>query len=62
MWQSQCSYALNYFCNVELMALYAFLAENDVTSFNVTTLRQSGCNLAGSDATSPLSMHSKHIP
>ena len=29
-----CSYALKYFCNVELMALYAFLAGNDVTSFN----------------------------
>ena len=51
-----CSYALKYFCNVELMALYAFLAGNDVT------LRQSECNLAGSDATSPLSMDSKHIP
>ena len=26
------------------------------------TLRQSECNLAGSDETSPLSMDSKHIP
>ena len=33
-----CSYALKYFCNVELMALYAFLAGNDVTSFNVTPI------------------------
>ena len=54
-----CSYALKYFCNVELMALYAFLAGNDVHHL---TLRQSECNLAGSDATSPLSMDSKHIP
>ena len=30
-----CSYALKYFRNVELMALYAFLAGNDITSFNV---------------------------
>ena len=33
-----CSYAFKYFCNVELMALYAFLAGNDVTSFNVTPI------------------------
>ena len=33
-----CSYALKYFCNVELMALYAFLAGNDVTSLNVTPI------------------------
>ena len=33
-----CSYALKYFCDVELMALYAFLAGNDVMSFNVTPI------------------------
>ena len=54
-----CSYARKYFCNVELMALYAFWRE--MTSRHLT-LRQSDCNLAGSDATSPLSMDSKHIP
>ena len=31
-------YALKYFYNVELMALYAYLAGNDVTSFNVTPI------------------------
>ena len=35
---ASCSYALKYFCNVELMALYAILAGNDVTSFNITPI------------------------
>ena len=35
---ASCLYALKYFCNVELMALYAILAGNDVTSFNVTPI------------------------
>ena len=50
-----CSYALKYFCNVELMALNAFWWE--MTSRHLT-LRQSECILAGSDAMSPLSMDS----
>ena len=56
---ASCSYALKYFCNGELMALYAILAGNDVSHL---TLNQSECNLAGRDATSPLTMDSKHIP
>ena len=35
---ASCSYALKYFCIVELMTLYAILAENDATSFNVTPI------------------------
>ena len=35
---ASCSYAIKFFCNVELMALYAILAGNDVTPFNVTPI------------------------
>ena len=31
-------YALQYFCNVELLAFYAILVGNDITSFNVTPI------------------------
>ena len=35
---ADCSYAIKYFCNVELMTLYAFLAGNDVMSFYFTPI------------------------
>ena len=35
---ASCSYDLKYFCNVELMALYAILAGNDITPFNATPI------------------------
>ena len=35
---ASCSYAIKYFCNVELMALYVILAGNDVSSFNFTPI------------------------